>query len=127
MNNSKEINMHKQRGAGAISMLAMVVLAIMGVVLIMKVMPFYSDNMSIETVFENLKEEGSQEGMTRNKIETMIEKRFGINGIDDLVQYVEVSGQGSAIVIEMVYERRANFFSNIELVASFEHYVDVRE
>jgi hypothetical protein len=119
--------MHKQRGAGAISMLAMVVLAIMGVVLIMKVMPFYSDNMSIETVFENLKEEGSIEGMTQNKIETMIEKRFNINGIDELFQYVEVSGQGSAIVIEMEYERRAGFFSNIEIVASFEHYVDVRE
>ncbi len=57
----------------------------------------------------------------------MIYKRFSINGITELAEFVEVSGQGSAIVIEMVYERRTAFFSNIELVATFEHYVDVSE
>ena len=119
--------MQKQYGAGAISMLVMVALAVMGLVLIMKVVPFYTDNMSIETIFENMKEEGAKEGITRNRIEEMIEKRFSINGISDLVEYVDVSGQGSAIVVEMEYERRTGFFSNIELVATFEHYVEVRE
>ena len=119
--------MHKQNGAGAITMLVMVALAVMGFVLIMKVMPFYTDNMSVETVFENMKIEGEKEGITRSNIVSMIGKRFSINGISDLLEYVEVSGQGSAIVIEMEYERRTGFFSNIELVATFEHYVDVRE
>jgi len=119
--------MHKQNGAGAISMLVMVVLAVMGLVLVMKVVPFYTDNMSIETVFENMVIEGGKEGTTKSNVEDMIEKRFSINGISDLLEYVEVTGQGSAIVIEMEYERRTGFFSNIELVATFEHYVDVRE
>jgi hypothetical protein len=118
--------MGKQQGAGAISLLAMLILAIMGLVLIMKVVPFYSDNISVETVFENLAEESAEGGMTRNRVEAMIAKRFGINGIDELFEFVEVTGQGSNIAIEMVYERRTSFFSNIELVATFEHYVDIQ-
>ncbi|MFT7109764.1 MAG: hypothetical protein ACI843_001429 [Psychrobacter glaciei] len=118
--------MRKQQGAGAIPLLAMLILAIMGLVLIMKVVPFYSDDMSVETVFENLAEEATSGNMTRGRVEEMIAKRFGINGIDELVEFVEVTGQGSDIAIEMVYERRAGFFSNIELVATFEHYVDIQ-
>jgi hypothetical protein len=118
--------MHKQQGAGAVALLAMLILAIMGLVLIMKVVPFYLDNMSVETVFENLSEESAKGDMTRKRIEGMVVKRFGINGIDELVKFVEVSGQGSNIAIEMVYERRTSFFSNIELVATFEHYVDIQ-
>jgi hypothetical protein len=119
--------MQKQNGAGAVYLLIMVVLAIMSLVLIMKVVPFYTDDMSVETVFENLKEEGNKDGMTRNRIEEMIGKRFSINGLDELLEYVYVSGQGSDIVVEMEYERRTGFFSNIELVATFEHYVEIRE
>lgn len=119
--------MNKQRGAGAITMLLMVTFAIMGLVLVMKVVPFYSDNASVETVFENLAKAGSEDGLSRSKVEEMIYKRFSINGITDLAEFVEVTGQGSAIVIEMVYERRTAFFSNIELVATFEHYVEVSE
>jgi hypothetical protein len=118
--------MHKQQGAGAISLLAMLILAIMGLILIMKVVPFYSDDMSVETVFENLAEEGTKGNMTRGRVEEMIAKRFSINGIDELVEFVEVTGQGSDIAIEMIYERRTGFFSNIELVATFEHYVDIQ-
>lgn len=119
--------MQKQYGAGAAYLLVMVVLAVMGLVLVMKVVPFYTDDMSIETILENMEEEGTKEGITRNRIEEMIEKRFSINGIDNLLEYVDVSGQGSAIVVEMEYERRTGFFSNIELVATFEHYVEIRE
>lgn len=119
--------MYKQRGAGAITMLIMVVLAVMGLVLVMKVVPFYTDDLSVETVFEKIAKGGNEDGLTRKRVEDMIYKRFSINGITDLSDYVEVTGQGSAIVIEMEYERRAPFFSNIELVATFEHYVEVSE
>lgn len=119
--------MTNQRGAGTISLLALVFFSVMGLVLVMKVVPFYSDDVSVQTVFENLEAEGDKEGITRHRIEEMIEKRFSINGISDLTEFVEVTGQGSAIVIEMEYERRTSFFSNIELVATFEHYVEISE
>ena len=120
--------MKKQQGAGAISMLVMVVLAVMGLVIVMKVIPFYSDDMSVETVFKNLEKEGNPDGdLSRSRVAEMIEKRFSINGISELSPLVEVTGQGSAIVIEMEYERRVPLISNIELVATFNHYIDLSE
>lgn len=118
--------MRKQKGAGAIFMLVLLTLAFSGFFTLLKLMPLYSNDMAVDTVFENLKKE-KQESLTRKRIYEMIEKRFSINGLSDLMEYVEVNGQGSIIVVEMQYERRVPLVSNIELVATFKHNIELSE
>ncbi len=119
--------MNKQRGASAMTMLVVVIIALLGFVTFLKVLPIYTDNMTAESVFANLKEESKSNEYTRRRVEDMIIRRFGINGIDSLYEHVIVSGKGSEIVIEMEYERRVPLAANMSLVASFSHYVDFSE
>lgn len=119
--------MKRQFGASFIATLLVAGLGLSAVVFTIKLIPFYSDNLAAEAVFSSLKEESVAEDLTRSEIRDRIEKRFDINNIYNLLEYVEVKGQGSEIVIEMDYERRTGFMYNIELVASFKHYVEFSE
>ena len=80
-------------------------------------------------MFNNIKQESTDpdSSYSRSYVEDLIQKRFDVNDISDLLEYVEVSGKGSNIIIDMEYERRAPFFSNIELVATFKHYIEFSE
>lgn len=119
--------MKKQQGSSGIFILIVTALCFFSFFTLLKVFPLYTDNMAVETVFENLKEEASSKEYTRSQVNDMIEKRFDINGISQLLEFVEVTGQGSKIIIDMEYERRVPLVSNIELVATFNHYIDISE
>jgi len=119
--------MKKQQGSSGIFILIVIMLCFFGFFTILKVFPLYTQNWAIETVFKNLKEESADKEISARQIEDMIQKRFQINGAGELVGFVEVTGQGSNIIIDMEYERRVPLVSNIELVATFNHYIDFSE
>ena len=119
--------MKKQQGFSGIFILIVIALCFFSFFTLLKVVPLYTQNWSVETVFNNLKEESANKEYGAKQIEEMIQKRFQINGVSELAQFVEVTGQGSNIVIDMEYERRAPLVSNIELVATFNHYIDFSE
>ncbi|NVK38121.1 MAG: DUF4845 domain-containing protein [Gammaproteobacteria bacterium] len=119
--------MKTQQGSSGIFILIVILLCFFGFFTMLKVVPLYTQNWAVETVFENLKEEAQNKEYSRQQVQDMIQKRFDINGVSQLVDFVEVSGQGSKIIIDMEYERRVSLVSNIELVATFNHYIDFSE
>ena len=119
--------MKRQRGASGFTMLAMVFLSIAGLVLLLKLLPLYSQDMAVTTVFENIQEESKTNEFSAFQLEEMLMRRFRTNDTSELMEFVIISGKGSDLTIEMVYERRVSLFSNIELVATFEHYVELSE
>ena len=119
--------MHKQKGGSAVFLLIMMVLAFSGFFTFLKVMPLYTQDWAVQTVFENIEKEALETKYTRSRIYDMLQKRFSINGVSDLMEYVEVAGSGKNVTIEMEYERRVPLISNIELVATFNHYIDLSE
>jgi hypothetical protein len=119
--------MNRQTGASSIVMIIMVVLAVSGLIMVLKLLPLYSQDWAVETVLENLKEEAKAKEFTSEQIESKLRKRFDINDISELAEFAIVEGASSQITIDMEYERRVGLFSNIELVATFKHYVDLSE
>ncbi len=131
--------MHKQKGGSAVFLLVMMVLAFSGFFTFLKIVPLYTfftflkivplytQDWSIQTVFENVKQESLENKLSRSRVYDMLEKRFEINGVSELFSFVEVSGIGSNVTIDMEYERRVPLISNIELVATFNHYIDISE
>ena len=119
--------MHKQKGKGSIFILVIMVMAFFCFFTLLKVVPLYTQDWSVQTVFENIQLESKSKQYTQGRVHDMIQKRFGINGVDELIEYVDVSGKSSALVIEMEYERRVPLISNVELVATFNHYIDLSE
>ncbi|EAT10735.1 DUF4845 domain-containing protein [Bermanella marisrubri] len=122
------MTLKKQYGASAITMLVILVLAFSGFVTLLKVVPVYTDDMAVETIFTNIQEELSDKDRpSRSALFDKIQKRMDINGVSNLMEYVEVGGKGSTIIIEMNYERRVPLVANLELVATFNHYIDLSE
>ncbi len=119
--------MHKQKGGSAVFLLVMMVLAFSGFFTFLKIVPLYTQDWSVQTVFENVKQESLENKLSRSRVYDMLEKRFEINGVSELFGFVEVSGIGSNVTIDMEYERRVPLISNIELVATFNHYIDISE
>ena len=119
--------MHKQKGGSAVFLLMMMVLAFSGFFTFLKVVPLYTQDWSVETVLENIQQESTENKYTRTRVYDMLQKRFSINGVSELMEFVEVSGAGSNVIIDMEYERRVPLISNIELVATFNHYIDLSE
>ncbi|MEY8205236.1 MAG: DUF4845 domain-containing protein [Bermanella sp.] len=119
--------MNKQKGSSSIFILMMMVLAFSGFFTLLRVVPLYTQDWSVETVLGNIQQESKSQSYTRSRVYDMIQKRFGINGVDELMEFVEVSGQGTTIIIDMAYERRVPLIANIELVATFNHNIDLSE
>ncbi len=119
--------MNKQKGSSVVFILVMMILAFSGFFTLLKVMPLYTQDWSVQTVLENIQQESKSQKYTRTRVYDMIQKRFGINGVDALMEFVDVSGKGSTIKIEMEYERRVPLIANIELVATFNHNIDLSE
>lgn len=119
--------MKRQQGFGGVFILFVIVMCFFSFLTFLKVFPFYTDDAVIESVLDGLKLESEQKEYNRTQIEDMIQKRFEINDLSELVESVDVSGQGSKIIIDMEYERRVSLISNIEIVATFNHYIDFSE
>jgi len=119
--------MYKQKGGSAVFLLVMMALAFSGFFTFLKVVPLYTQDWSVQTVFENIQQESTENKYTRTRVYDMLQKRFSINGVSELMEFVDVSGAGSNVTIEMEYERRVPLISNIELVATFNHYIDLSE
>ncbi len=119
--------MFRQKGSGAIFMLLVVVLSFSGFLTLLKVMPLYSQDWSIQTVLENLQEEAKTQDISRIRALDLIERRFRVNGMSDLVEFVDISSENSEVRIEMEYERRVSLMFNLELVATFKHDISLSE
>jgi len=119
--------MRKQHGFSGILILAIIVLCFFSFFSILKVFPLYTQDWTVEAIFEDLESDVQEEEYSRSRVMDSLQKRFEINGVSDLMEYVEVSGKGSKIIIDMEYEQRVSLISNIELVATFSHYIDLSE
>ncbi|PCJ44289.1 MAG: hypothetical protein COA99_07110 [Moraxellaceae bacterium] len=110
-----------QKGATAISMMMLV--GIIGFVAYFGFMlygPFY-DDLSVETVVNNLASDEKAKGLSTKKVNRLIQKRLAVNQVRMDPKYIvlEKTKEGVAVTIE--YETRVNFISNIDLVARFSH------
>ena len=119
--------MFRQKGAGAIFMLLVVVLSVSGFVTFLKVAPLYTQDWTVQNILENLQEEAKTQEITRLRASDLIEKRFRVNGISDLAEHLDITSEDSVIRIEMEYERSVPLMLNLELVATFKHDVSLSE
>ena len=82
--------------------------------------PVY-DDLSVKTVVENLASDSKAKGASAKVVRGLIQKRLSVNRVDldkkDIV--IEKTKEGMSVVIN--YEKRVEFISNVDLVASFSH------
>ena len=118
----------KQAGMGAVGWMLM--LAVFGSVLTvgLKLVPLYLDHNIMSKILDGLAEEEGVSQKRDGTISKMIQKRFKLNNIRDFKvrDNVEVKRSRDGVDIIMDYEARLKFAGNVDLIASFDKSVKLK-
>ncbi len=116
-----------QRGASTLTMLVMVLFFGALLTLLVKVGPFYLDDLTIQEAVESL---DGTEGLSRMgpaQVMSLINKRLMVNNVRSLdLESFEIEKNGELVIIKLVYEKRTNLFRNLDAVVSFNHEYEMK-
>ncbi len=112
----------RQRGLSALGTLVVIILAVSGVTLVLKLAPYYIDYFTIRSVLEDLPA-NQVRSMSRASLDELLQKRFSINNlrgfkIRDIIK-LDRSREGTAL--ELNYEQREHLFFNVDVVLTFQN------
>ncbi len=122
---------HVQHGITFISLLLFLGAFAFIAIIAMKIVPIYLLNMNVVNSIEAITKEPNAAALPAQQIQQLINKRFDINGIENVPIYingvqkplraseVKIRPQGSAKILELNYEDRRPLFYNLSIVANF--------
>lgn len=116
-----------QRGASTLVMLVMVLFFGALLTLVVKVGPFYLDDLTVQEAVESL---DGTEGLSRMgpaEVMSLINKRLTVNNVRSLdTESFKIEKNGEFVIIKLVYEKRTNLFRNLDAVVSFNHEYEMK-
>lgn len=112
--------MRSQRGMGFAGLLTLLVGIILLAIVGMKVVPAYIEFFTIKKAVASL----TESGQLRNATVADVRRAFALRQAIDYFEAVgpndlEISKEGSEIVISFAYEKRIPLFSNVSLIFDF--------
>ncbi|MDX1754480.1 MAG: DUF4845 domain-containing protein [Marinobacter sp.] len=116
-----------QRGASTITMLVMVLFFGALLTLIVKVGPFYLDDLTVQEAVESLNDVEDLSRMGPAQVMSLINKRLTVNNVRSLdTDSFKVEKDGELVIIKLNYEKRTNLFRNLDAVVSFNHEYEMK-
>lgn len=117
---------HHQRGMTAIGWMLVLGLIAFFTLITLRLVPLYLEYGKVVSVVESLQNESGIGTMGRAEVVKIISKRFDVNDVRNVdAKKVEITSERGMVKIGFSYERREHLISNIDVVASFEKYVEV--
>lgn len=91
--------------------------------------PLYLDNNTMSGILDAVGEEAGMGGKSDRELYSILEKRFKLNQIRefDIQQHIQFERTGSGTDMIMDYEVRMPLMANIDMIASFEKTVNLRD
>lgn len=117
--------MQKQCGASLYTTAVFLVLLLFAITFTVKIVPFYTDDATIKSVLRDVAQKAAAENMGRADIEDSIYKHLLVNNLTEYAEQIELDEKGQSDRLVMNYERRSHLISNIDIVASFQHDVEI--
>jgi len=119
----------RQRGLGFSSLITIIALAAFFGAILLKVGPLYMSFWTVRSIMEDTAEsyDPSKEGSSTRAILMSIEKRLDVNGVEHVKGSdfeIERTGERRFKVI-LNYEQRVHLFFNIDVVAAFNHQIEL--
>lgn len=114
----------KQTGLSALGFLVVLAIGAFFLTALFKVGPLYLDNYFVRGAMQTLADENVHE-MTDVTIRRKISDSFTINNVRDVdVKKVQVVREKTRTLVKLDYEKRVNFFGNLDVVAVFSNVYD---
>lgn len=122
---------HKQRGISIIMTLFFIVCLLLVGTLALRLTPIYITNHTVKSILTSLQAAPQiQEVRTTRQLKAtakdLIMKRLAMNNIRHINnQNIQITTANNSIAISIKYQTRTRFFSNIDLIATFDDSVKV--
>jgi len=119
-------SLSKQNGMSSLVLLFLLSSVGFFVLCAFKLVPAYAENRYIEEALKSLGEEGSAlPDMTKGQIRKKLNKFYMVNNVRSKgAQEIKVERTSKSTIVHVDYEVRTPLFLNIEIVVSFENYLD---
>jgi len=89
---------------------------------VFKIGPLYLDNYFVKSSIDALQDEDIRR-MNDVQIRKALDRYFLINGVRDIsASAVKIERETDRVTVKLDYEKRINFFSNLDVVVSFENH-----
>ncbi len=118
---------HRQSGITAISFVVLVsMIGLLGFAAL-KLVPIYLQDMKIQKILEDVRDEYDGQNPSPVDIRTSIQKRINIEMVYNLKgQDFQISSAGDGYRVGVQYEEVTPYLGNVSLLTTFDHAVEIR-
>lgn len=117
----------RQRGMTLISMIIVVAFIASYGFAVLKITPFYLEQIKIKRVLKDVEANLGGGGATLMQIRDAIDKRLNIEMVRDLrAKDFSIKKGGSGYIVNAQYERRASYLANLYLVVAFDETIEIK-
>jgi hypothetical protein len=119
----------QQQGLSFFGWLLMVLVFGSVITMGMKLLPLYLDHNTISNVLDGMAEEKGLAGKRQYELEDMLKKRFKVNNVRDFnhKENLVIKRDKSGVAVIIDYEVRVPLFHNVDLIASFDKSVVLKD
>ena len=117
----------RQQGITLISLIIIVAFVGSYAFALLKVTPFYLEQIRVARVLSDVEGSLSGTGASLIKIRDAIDTRLNIEAVRGLTSRdFEIKKGGGGYVVHAVFERRAEYFGNLYLVVAFDKSIEIK-
>lgn len=115
----------RQQGVTLISWIVILGVIAFLTTIVLRLFPVYIEHMAVTSSLESLA--GEKEPMGASEIRTKLMKRFEINDVENVTRKdIKIESARGVYQVNIAYEVRTPFISNIDFVVSFDDHAEVR-
>jgi|GEM_PF-1370096 len=115
----------RQRGAGLMSVIFNVGILIFIGFIAVRVGGLYFDNRIVDQSLNSLSEVPHINKKSSREVMSLLRKRLDVNNLDISNKEIMIDKRSDRLLVDIVYERRAPFVSNMSIVVNFENNLEL--
>lgn len=111
---------NRQTGLTAVGMVLLLSCIAFFALIVIRLLPMYIESFKVQAAIDSLKEEQEIGTKTPMQVRELLLKRMNVDDVAHVsAENVAISREGNTIKIDVNYEVRSPFFSNIELIGTY--------
>jgi uncharacterized protein (UPF0333 family) len=120
-------NMHKQRGAIAVSVVGSLILLALTIIFAGKLVPVYLDNKSVKLLMEKYENDENLVFNSATDVRNRVWKQLRVDGVKSLSgdDAISVVGTRNSFEVDITYQVKIPLAYNIEMLVSFSDQAEI--
>jgi len=116
---------HSQAGITALGFLILALLVGVVAFAVMKVVPFYINDMRMTTILEDVQRDLSGNSPTPQSIRYELARRFSVEDVKIAEDAMKITQSKNGYTLRVTYDSKASYISNVYLLVAYDKQVEI--